>query len=59
MGDYAVEFRQVRVYRNGEFAFTRWEYRRKMILISILGVELSSWGNWEEVNTVVIDENEV
>ena len=56
-----IEFREVqkRVPSNGG-AYTEetwWEYRTKDTIISVLGVSLSAWSDWQKVDTIRVDQN--
>lgn len=52
-----VEFRQVEQRANGQTVTSWWEYRTREVLISVLGVSLSTWGPWQKVDTVRVDQS--
>lgn len=55
---YTIEFREMwSLGSKGNVAGKRIQYRRKMVLINILGVSLSEWGPWEDFNLTVVTES--
>ena len=56
-----IEFREVqRRTSNGQGVSTIetwWEYRTKDVIIAVLGVSLSSWSDWQRVDTIRVDQN--
>lgn len=55
-----IEFREVQRRVNGDGMKTEetwWEYRTKDVLISLLGVSLGSWSDWQRVDITRVDQN--
>lgn len=56
-GSNTIEFRIVQTLApNGQVSGERWQCRTKNTIISILGVELSAWSDWQEINITVVTE---
>lgn len=54
-----LELRKVIRTKNDEPGSAKvetWEYRTKDVIISILGVDLSSWTAWTPIETVTVTE---
>ncbi len=57
MANETVQFREVHRRNNDTSEEIYWEYRVREVIISVLGVSLSTWGDWQKVETVKVDQN--
>lgn len=56
-GSNTIEFRIVQtVAPNGQVTGERWQCRTKDVLISVLGLNLGTWSQWQDINVTVVTE---
>lgn len=57
MANETVQFREVHNRVGGASQEISWEYRVREVIISVLGVSLSTWGDWQKVEFTKVDQN--
>lgn len=56
-GSNTIEFRIVQTLApNGQITGERWQCRTKDTILSVLGVSLGTWSDWQEINVTVVTE---